>query len=210
MIRFLAYGDSALLCELPDLVTVLALNDWLRGCKNPQVLEVVPAARTVLVRFDPVRSSAEQIRELIQAWRPGSEPDSVDEVRAPLRIFVRYSGADLAETAARLHLSSADLIAWHLRTPWVVAFTGFAPGFGYLVPEAPGGPRYRVPRRAQSRTEVPAGAVALAAEYCGIYPRASPGGWQIIGYSSAPLWDPARPEPALLRAGCAVQFVAEA
>jgi KipI family sensor histidine kinase inhibitor len=120
-----------------------------------------------------------------------------------VEIPVRYDGADLAETAALLGISEPELIARHTAAPWRCAFIGFAPGFGYL--EAPGA-ELAVPRRSQSRTAVPAGSVALAAGYSAIYPRSSPGGWRIIGSTTATLWDLDRPEPALLRPGTRVRF----
>lgn len=84
-----------------------------------------------------------------------------------------------------------------------VAFCGFAPGFGYLtgLPE-----RYHLPRRATPRTAVPAGSLALAGEYAGVYPRSSPGGWQLIGSTDAVLWDPEREPAALFAPGVRVRF----
>ena len=117
---------------------------------------------------------------------------------------MQYDGADLAETATLLGISEEGLIARHTSALWRCAFIGFAPGFGYL--EAPGA-GLTVPRREQSRTAVPAGAVALAAGYSAVYPRSSPGGWRIIGRTAARLWDLGRPEPALLRPGTRVRFV---
>jgi KipI family sensor histidine kinase inhibitor len=86
---------------------------------------------------------------------------------------------------------------------WRVGFSGFAPGFAYLVD---GDPRLRVPRRSDPRTSLPAGSVALAGEFSAIYPRQSPGGWQLIGHTEAVLWDIERPSPALLTQGMWVQF----
>ncbi|WP_377323398.1 allophanate hydrolase subunit 1 [Pimelobacter simplex] len=118
---------------------------------------------------------------------------------------VVYDGPDLAEVAGQTGLSEAEVVAAHTATPWRVAFGGFAPGFAYLVG---GDPRLRVPRRAEPRTTVPAGSVGLAGEFSGVYPRASPGGWQLIGRTDVVLWDLDREPPALLAAGATVRFVA--
>ena len=95
------------------------------------------------------------------------------------------------------------MVAAHTGTPWRVGFGGFAPGFAYLVG---GDSRLEVPRRAEPRTKVPVGSVGLAGEFSGVYPRESPGGWQLIGRTSAELWDIDRESPALLMPGMWVQF----
>jgi KipI family sensor histidine kinase inhibitor len=101
-------------------------------------------------------------------------------------------------------LEQDEVVAAHTGTAWRVAFGGFAPGFAYLVG---GDPRLRVPRRGRPRTKVPAGAVGLAAEFSGVYPRESPGGWQLIGHTEVAMWDVDRDPPALLHAGATVRFV---
>ena len=118
-------------------------------------------------------------------------------------IDVVYDGADLTEVAGLTGMAAGEVIAAHTGTPWRVGFGGFAPGFAYLVG---GDPRLHVPRRAEPRTRVPAGSVALAGEFSGVYPRESPGGWQLIGRTDAVLWDVERPQPALLTPGMWVRF----
>lgn len=120
-----------------------------------------------------------------------------------VEIEVVYDGPDLADVARHTGLTAQEVIEAHTGTPWRVGFTGFAPGFGYLVG---GDPRLRVPRLATPRKSVPAGSVALAGDYSGIYPRSSPGGWQLIGRTSAVLWDLAQDPPALLTPGTIVTF----
>ena len=115
-----------------------------------------------------------------------------------------YDGPDLAEVARLTGLDEDEVVAAHTGTPWRIAFGGFAPGFAYLTG---GDERLRVPRRDEPRTTVPAGAVGLAGEFSGVYPRPSPGGWQLIGSTDAPLWDPDRDPPALLGPGGWVRFV---
>ncbi|GAA3308229.1 hypothetical protein GCM10020295_69690 [Streptomyces cinereospinus] len=117
---------------------------------------------------------------------------------------VRYDGPDLADVAALWGVSEPEVARIHAGTEFRVAFCGFAPGFGYLTGLPP---HCHVPRRATPRTAVPAGSVALAGPYTGVYPHASPGGWQLIGSTDAVLWDPARVPAALLSPGTRVRFV---
>ncbi len=118
-------------------------------------------------------------------------------------IDVVYDGADLADVAELTGLDVPGVIEAHTGRPWRCGFGGFAPGFAYLVG---GDPRLAVPRRSEPRTRVPAGSVGLAGEFSGVYPRQSPGGWQLIGHTDAVLWDVDRPQPALLMPGMRVQF----
>jgi KipI family sensor histidine kinase inhibitor len=92
----------------------------------------------------------------------------------------------------------------HTGQAWTVAFCGFAPGFGYLISEEGG---WDLPRREAPRTRVPAGSVALAGEFTGVYPRESPGGWQLIGTTTMTMFDPGRTDPAVFRPGRPVRFV---
>jgi biotin-dependent carboxylase-like uncharacterized protein len=120
-----------------------------------------------------------------------------------VEVPVHYDGDDLEEVAALTGLTPAEVVAAHTGRPWQVGFVGFAPGFAYLVD---GDPRLRVPRRSSPRPRVPAGAVGLADEYSGVYPRSSPGGWQLLGHTDVALWDLDRDPPALLRPGLRVRF----
>jgi KipI family sensor histidine kinase inhibitor len=118
-------------------------------------------------------------------------------------IDVRYDGPDLDALADQLGLDVEELINHHTGQDWVVSFCGFAPGFGYLAPaERP----LPVPRRSSPRTRVPAGSVALADHWSAVYPTASPGGWQLIGSTDAPLFDVDADPPAMLSPGSRVRF----
>jgi KipI family sensor histidine kinase inhibitor len=196
------YGDQALLVECESTGTVLAAADALRRAALPGVLDIVPGARTVLVSFTDNRSRASS-RHLIAALDAQPRPKSDEPGPVDVVIEVVYDGVDLNDVAGHTGLSISQIIEAHTRTPWLVGFGGFAPGFAYLVG---GDPRLRVPRRAEPRTRVPAGSVALAGEFSGVYPRESPGGWQLIGHTDARLWDTERPGPALLAPGMWVQF----
>jgi KipI family sensor histidine kinase inhibitor len=197
----LDYGDRALLLQFDSTAEVLAWAAALRDAAIPGVLDIVPAARTVLLTLDgPHRQSA--IRGQLGTVQVA--PDAASTAPSePTVIDVIYDGADLAEVAQRTEMTAAQVVEAHTAGPWQVGFCGFAPGFAYLVG---GNSRLSVPRRAEPRSAVPVGAVGLAGEFTGIYPRRSPGGWQLIGHTDAVLWDIDRPSPALLTPGMWVQF----
>jgi len=200
--RLLPSGSAALLVEVDGLDDVLALYAALAGAPPEGVVDVVPAARTVLLVTDPARTTLDAVAAAVRRTTPvaGAER-SGDAVELP----VHYDGADLADAAELLGLTPGQLVERHTSAAWTVAFCGFAPGFGYLV--QPGG-GWDVPRRATPRTKVPPGSVALAGEFSGVYPRESPGGWQLIGRTDVAVFDLARDPAALLRPGTRVRFVA--
>jgi KipI family sensor histidine kinase inhibitor len=203
MIEFtvLPYGDCAVLLELADPTEVLALRDGLVARKDPAIRAVVPAARTVLVEFDPARTDPERIAAIVIEMPDRTSDDRADD---PVRLPVRYDGADLAAVAEHCQLSVPELIELHAAAEYTVQFCGFSPGFGYLTGLDD---RLRLPRLTSPRTEVPAGSVAIADEYTGVYPRSSPGGWRLLGQTSAVLFDLDRDPPALLSPGTRVRFV---
>ncbi len=175
-------GESAVLAELPTLQAVLAHYRGLSGSTPAGLLDLVPAARTVLATFDPDRVSLESVRR----WMLETAPLPAAAAHAPeVAIDVRYDGPDLAAVAHLLGLTQAQVVRLHTGSLWTAAFTGFAPGFAYLVTDHE---RLRVPRRDTPRTKVPAGAVALGGEFSAIYPAVSPGGWQLIGHTDVALW----------------------
>jgi len=199
--RTLPVGDDALLVEVGSGEEAQALHAELvrrRAEGSLAVREIVPAARTVLLDglTDPARLAAELTAAEV--------PPAPARAREVVELRVRYDGPDLADVAAHWGVSTREVARIHAGTEFTVAFCGFAPGFGYLT----GLPaRYDVPRRATPRTAVPAGSVALAGPYTGVYPRSSPGGWQLIGTTDAVLWDHARVPAALLSPGTRVRFV---
>jgi len=198
----LDYGDQALLLQFDNTTDVLAWAAALREAALPGVLDIVPASRTVLLKLDGPRQQA-AVRRRLRALRVDVGVVATAPAVEPVVIDVVYDGADLAEVADHTGLTTAQVINAHTATPWQVGFGGFAPGFAYLVG---GDPRLSVPRRSEPRSSVPAGAVGLAGEFTGIYPRRSPGGWQLIGHTDVVLWDIDRPDPALLTPGMWVQF----
>jgi KipI family sensor histidine kinase inhibitor len=198
----LDYGDQALMVQCGSTAEVLAWAAALQAAKWPRVVDIVPAARTVLVKLDGPRYQG-VIRQRLRKVRVTPDEAVPADRGADVVIDVVYDGPDLGEVADHTGLTTAQVINAHTCTLWRVGFSGFAPGFAYLVD---GDPRLRVPRRSDPRTSVPAGSVALAGEFSAIYPRQSPGDWQIIGHTDAVLWDIERPNPALLTQGMWVQF----
>ncbi|MFE7744812.1 allophanate hydrolase subunit 1 [Nocardia sp. NPDC057455] len=207
-----AAGDRALLITPQRRAVVAELVAALRDRPVPGVQDLLPAAETVLLTLDSTLA-AEPVRRalttlLIALHAEGTTAVSRGTSHAsradPVSIPVRYDGVDLDEVARMLEVTTAEVIAAHTGTVWRCAFVGFAPGFGYL--ESPDG-RLSVPRRAQARTSIPAGAVALAGGYSAVYPRSTPGGWQLIGTTDLRMWDAERDPPALIRAGATVRFV---
>ncbi|MEU8844490.1 allophanate hydrolase subunit 1 [Streptomyces roseus] len=199
--RPLVVGGEALLIEVDSAQQVAALHAELLRRRDAgelgAVREVVPAARTVLL--DGVREPR-ALAERIARW----EVPPLAETEGPLvTVPVRYDGPDLAEVARAWGVARREVAGIVGDTVFRVAFCGFAPGFGYLtgLPE-----RFHLPRRATPRTVVPAGSLALAGEYAGVYPRSSPGGWQLVGTADAVLWDPRREPAALFAPGVRVRF----
>ena len=199
--RILPSGTTALLLELDDLDEVLAMFTALTENRPEGVVDIVPAARTVLLVTDPAVTSLAALETEVRALtpRPGGYPRG-ELVEVP----VTYDGPDLQAAADRLDCPTEELVRRHTADEWTGAFCGFAPGFGYLT--CPGWP-FDVPRHPTPRTSVPAGSVALAGEFSGVYPRASPGGWQLVGRTSLAVFDLSRDPAALLRPGTRVRFV---
>ncbi|MFJ9852398.1 5-oxoprolinase subunit PxpB [Streptomyces sp. NPDC101150] len=200
--RPLPVGEHGLLIELDSAEEVEALHAELRRRAAegtlPPVREIVPAAGTVFL--DGLADPRGLIAEL-PTW---DIPPLTSGGRPTVEIPVRYDGPDLAEVAALWDVTPDEVVRLHSGTAFHVAFCGFAPGFGYLT----GLPRQlHVPRRTTPRTRVPVGSVALAGPYTGVYPRSSPGGWQLIGTTDTVLWDPDREPAALLAPGTRVRFV---
>ncbi|MFJ4541790.1 5-oxoprolinase subunit PxpB [Streptomyces tibetensis] len=202
--KVLSVGEDALLVEVSSDDEAQALHAELlrrRAEGSLSAREIVPAARTVLL--DGLDAPARLAAELTAAELPSAPPRAGAVVEIP----VRYDGPDLSDVAAHWGVPESEVARIHAETEFRVAFCGFAPGFGYLTGLPP---RYDVPRRATPRTAVPAGSVALAGPYTGVYPRSSPGGWQLIGTTDIVLWDHARVPAALLSPGTRVRFVPEA
>ena len=201
MLRFLPVTHNALLVELADLDQTLALLASLQRHPPHGVEELVPAARTILVEY---RASATRAETLVQDIAARSLTQGAERSDTLIEIPVHYNGEDLAEVAQILGITADEVVQRHTGSEYTVAFTGFAPGFAYL---SGGHPSLNVPRRSTPRTRLPAGSVGLAGTFSGVYPQASPGGWQIIGTTPVAMWDITRAQPALLQPGYRVRFV---
>ena len=194
-------GERGLLVEVESLELVHRLQAALRALDPPGVVELVPAYRTLLVVADPERAGA---LDELAARLPALELPPAEAVAGdPVEIPVRYDGQDLPEVAGLTGLDAEEVVRRHTAPEYTVAFLGFSPGFPYLVGLDPA---LEVPRRDTPRTSIPAGSVGLAGGQTGIYPSASPGGWQLIGRTEVTLFDPRRDPPALLAPGSRLRF----
>ncbi|WP_308190253.1 5-oxoprolinase/urea amidolyase family protein [Pseudonocardia sp. TRM90224] len=198
--KLLPCGDTGLLIEVDGLAEVHGLSAAIRAADLDGVLDVVPAAQTVLLVVEP-GADLDALGRSVGGleFTAGDAPDG-----ETVEIEVVYDGPDLDEVGELTGLGADGVVDAHTGTPWRVGFVGFAPGFAYL---DDGDERLDVARRDDPRTSVPPGSVGLAGGYSAVYPRASPGGWQLIGRTDAVLWDETRDPPALLQPGARVRFV---
>jgi 5-oxoprolinase (ATP-hydrolysing) subunit B len=208
--RFFPLGDSALVCEAAPPATIecqrrmWALADATRLW--PHVVEVVPGMNNLTIVFDPLQADAAELAQQLETtWKLEV---MADVGTAQIEIPVHYGGADgpdLADLAERLTLSVDEIVKRHTQAEYTVYFLGFQPGFAYM-----GGldPTLHAPRRAEPRLEVPAGSVGIGGAQTGIYPAASPGGWQLLGRTDLKLFDPIRNPPTLMQPGDRVRFTA--
>jgi KipI family sensor histidine kinase inhibitor len=196
-------GASALLIECRDGDEVEAWRREVarrRDAGDLRVIDVVPGARTLLL--DGVEPGTDAI---LASWPPPAEAVSEHREGSLVEIATVFDGDDLADVAERWSMSETDAVARLIETKFTVAFSGFAPGFAYMRGL---GEDLAVPRLDAPRPRVPAGAVGLAGEYCGIYPTASPGGWRLVGHTTETLFDVRREPPARLAPGTRVRLVA--
>jgi KipI family sensor histidine kinase inhibitor len=196
-VKLLPMGERAML--VAEIADPAGWAIALRALAVDGVVDVVPAAQTVLVTCTD-RAALRAVGEVVADIVPVATGADVGDV---VTIPVRYDGADLADVAAAAGLTVADVIELHSTAEYVAAFCGFSPGFAYLrgLPRA-----LQLPRRSTPRTSVPAGSVAIASEYAAVYPRASPGGWHLLGTTDAVLFDPTSDPPALIQPGTGVRF----
>ena len=202
--RFLPIGPRSFLAELADLDETLALFDALNADPVPGVTEIIPAARTLMIRTAPGVAADAALAGRIAARKPAPGTAPAARATETVEVPVIYDGEDLADVARLMGLTVPEVVAAHQAATWQVAFCGFAPGFAYMTCEDA---RFDLPRRPSPRTRIPAGSVALAGRFCGVYPQETPGGWQLIGRTEVPMWDLGRDPPALLRPGVRCRFV---
>ena len=198
-LRLRVAGECGVLAEVDDLAAVHRLAAAVRQADLPGVVDVVPGYRTVLITTDTSAQLAAVRIALADLPPPDLDPAHGRLVEVP----VVYDGQDLPAVCRLTGLGPREVVARHTAPEYVVAFLGFAPGFPYLVGLDPA---LHVPRRPTPRTAVPAGAVGLAGDQTGVYPRASPGGWQLLGRTDVVLFDASRDRPALLAPGDRLRF----
>lgn len=209
-LRVRAYGARAVLVELPDAATRRAVTHWLTEHSRPPV-DVIPAETTVLLDVPDLRVGSDmaqlQLRNLVRRLRSvdAAELSAPPVAAALVTVAVTYDGPDLDTVARALGMSTDRFVQWHTETPWEVGFLGFMPGFGYLMRDDH---QRSIDRLASPRPAIPAGSVGFAGHYSGIYPRSSPGGWQLVGRTDQTLFD--AEHGAVLTAGDRVQFRAPA
>jgi len=193
-------GDRAVLIELDGNLAANALATLIRSRFLELVIDVVPGHSTLLITWAGAALDPRVVAAIDAFSFDVSLPPAAGR---EVTIEATYEGPDLDVVAQHTGLSVEEVVRRHRASEFHVGFIGFAPGFAYLLG---GDPALHVPRRGEPRERVPAGSVALAGEYCAVYPNASPGGWQLIGRTGATLFDPAAPRPALLEAGDTVRF----
>lgn len=199
-LRFLPVSSDSFMVELADLETALTLLDRLLAAPPEGVVETIPAARTLMVRFDPLVTDRAPLAAFIQHLDLSQRSARKGEL---FEIPVTYDGEDLGDVADILGWTCEEIVRRHTEATYTVAFTGFAPGFAYMTADDP---TFDVPRRASPRLRIPAGSVALGGRFGGIYPADSPGGWQLIGRTPLKMWDTRRTRAALLTPGDRVNF----
>ncbi|NYU09637.1 hypothetical protein A8O28_11150 [Enterobacteriaceae bacterium CCUG 67584] len=202
-------GETAVVLELEPPVTLATQKRIWRLTQRlgeiPEVVEAIPGMNNITVVLRNPHSVALDAIERLQRWWEESEalePDS-RAIEIPV-VYGTAAGPDLGEVARHAGLTEKQVVELHSSADYVVWFLGFQPGFPYLggLPE-----QLATPRRAEPRLQVPAGSVGIGGSQTGIYPLVTPGGWQLIGHTSLPLFDPARDEPVLLRPGDTVRFI---
>ena len=199
-VRVLPCGPRAVLAEVDGTADAAALHAWLTAAAIDGVRAIVPAARTVLIEVEPDRLQV--VRDRLARFTPVARP--VQSVYAEVvEVPVVYDGADLDAVAAACGMTVGEVAHRHSAPTYTAAFCGFSPGFAYLIG---GDAALQLPRRAEPRTRVPAGSVAIAGEFSAVYPSASPGGWHLLGHTTLDIWNTERAQPALIAPGTRVRF----
>ncbi|MEV7553883.1 5-oxoprolinase subunit PxpB [Amycolatopsis sp. NPDC089917] len=198
--RWRAYGEHAALLDCDSLAQTIAAHAAVSSARPSGIAELVPGARSLLVVETPGSGALAAVRDLLSDADLEHPPESESR---EITLDVTYDGEDLELVARDAGLSTEDVVRSHTGAVYTVAFTGFAPGFGYLtgLPEP-----LQQPRLPSPRTRVPPGSVGIAGEFTGVYPRVSPGGWRLIGHTRTVLFDPRAEPPALLAPGDRVRF----
>lgn len=210
--RFLPAGECALSVEFAPEISpetsqrVRALLSALDRSPPAGLRDLVPSYRALLILYDPLELEYERLTALVEELLEDSTPSAAPSRHVTLPVcYGADFGPDLRDVAERAGLTIDEVIAIHSEAEYLVYFLGFAPGFPYL-----GGldARLSTPRLPRPRTSVPAGSVGIGGEQTGVYSLSTPGGWRLLGRTPVPLYNPAAPEPFLLRAGDRLRFEA--
>ena len=211
--KFLPAGDAALVVELGDEISpeinrrVRSLSLALERGGVAGVFDFLPTYRSALVFYDPLAVTAADLQDALMGLLESADEDaeSAPQVVHIPALYGGDMGPDIGFVARNAGLTEREVVGMHSGVDYLVYMMGFSPGFAYL-----GGldDRLATPRLQSPRAEIPAGAVGIAEAQTGVYPVASPGGWQLIGRTPVDLFDPGREPPALLSAGDYVRFVA--
>ncbi|MCS3409639.1 5-oxoprolinase subunit PxpB [Serratia sp. AKBS12] len=207
--RYYLLGERAVVLELAPPVTLTSQQRiWALAEKlnhHPQIREVVPGMNNLTLVLDTPQADAEAMLALLQQGWESNETlvPEARQVEIPV-VYGGEQGPDLAEVARHTGLTMQQVVECHASAAYIVYFLGFQPGFSYLggMPD-----RLATPRRAEPRLSVPAGSVGIGGSQTGIYPLATPGGWQLIGRTPLALFNPLEMPPTLLRPGDSVRFV---
>ncbi|PAF50373.1 hypothetical protein BKH43_04585 [Helicobacter sp. 13S00401-1] len=203
--RFLPINLNSFLIELKDLNETLRLFDMLNELSSKEITLIIPAMKTLLISFNKDLTTKEElIKKIASLDLSKSFLKKQDSKKDLVTIPITYDGEDLEEVARLCKLSVKEVIKRHSSSEYRVAFCGFTPGFAYL---SGGDKVLKVPRRKSPRISIKRGSIALADNFCGIYPTNSPGGWQIIGSTTLSMWDLSKNPSALLLPGLRVRFV---
>jgi KipI family sensor histidine kinase inhibitor len=211
-IRYMPFGDTALVVELGDAISlevnskVLALNEAVLKAKIEGIEEIVTTYRSLLIRYNPLKTTYEQLAFYIKDIAQVLEKKSVEIEGKKIIVPVAYGGEygpDLSYVAKHHGLSEGQVVKLHSGREYRVYMIGFVAGFPYLgeVPDEIATPRLETPR-----LKVPAGSVGIAEKQTGIYPCEAPGGWRVIGRTPVKLFDPQQEPPALIKPGDRVKF----
>jgi len=217
-LRVEPFGDAAVLITFGDTIDPMVSRRLQVIARNLAAIpqdrrdfvwsQPIPGYASLLIPFDPCGIAADDAAHHFEELIDELDIDSVPEGRSRVvEITVRYGGEDgpdLAEVAERTGLTPDQVVEAHAAVDYTCYFLGFAPGFGYLGVLAP---ELELPRRAEPRTRVPAGSVAIVGRQTAVYPSATPGGWHLIGRTEAVLWDVQREPASLLAPGDRVRFV---
>ncbi|WP_066388930.1 5-oxoprolinase subunit PxpB [Neobacillus mesonae] len=204
-------GDQAVLVEFENIIAkdtnarVRNLASLVEKETSTGFGEVILGYRTLLIHYDPVRLSYEQVVKRLKQWGE-MDYNSISSASRTVRVPVLYGGEwgpDLNDVAVHNNLSPEEVISIHSGGEYLVYFLGFTPGYPFM-----GGMSEKIstPRLPSPRVSIPAGSVGIAGNQTGIYPVKSPGGWRLIGRTPLKLYDPEREKPFLFESGDIVRF----